>query len=180
MVAPSRKDPGHFFWDGNLHKVLRVVKPANLVEAWCYEDRKIVDLLYSDYRHNAKIAVQSGRAAEIMHVSARSMKRYIAMERIHPPARAYALDGRFGAYPPDATWYDVKSKFWWGEHNLIELHEYLSTVSRGYKRLDGRPSPMSKLATKAEIRAAFNNSTMLYVKGTKGDYVPVFNQPDWK
>lgn len=180
MSTPQRKNPKHFFWDGKLHRVLRINRPVNLVEAWCFDDRQTVTLLFSDYRSRAKIAVQTGAAAKIMHVDIRTMKYYIINKVIHPISASYALDGKFGVAREGAAWNESKIRWWWGEHNLYELHDYLMSMgANGTPRKDGRPKTLQKFPTKAEIHAAFNNSTVLYVKGTDGDYVPVFNQPKW-
>lgn len=147
--------------------VLRINRPANLVEAWCFSDRKGVNLLYTDYRNNAKLAVRTGQAGKIMHRSARAMKGYCLNGVIHLPEISYGLDGEF-----------KPGRRWWGEHNLMELHDYLMTIGYGHPRKDGKITPY-KLPSKAEIRAAFNNSTILYVKGKDGEFVPLFEQPKW-
>ena len=178
MTTLQRKNPKYFFWDGRLHKVLRINRPANLVDAWCFIERRSINLLFTDYRNRAKIAVQTGTAAQIMRVDIRTMKMYIINELIHHPEVSYALDGKFGVAEGTA-WNESKVKWWWGEHNLMELHDYLMTTRRGFPRNDGGPTPLQKTPTKAEIRAAFNNSTILYVKANSGEYVPVFQQPTW-
>lgn len=160
--------PNHFYWNGKLHLLLFTNRPANLVDAWNYSERKRVSILYADYRSNSKPAVQMGVAAKIMNLSARSLREYIAREVIRPPEKSYTLDGEFSA-----------GRWWWGEHNLMELHDFLLTVHHGHVRRDGRITPSQKLPSKAQIRAAFNNNTILYVKGKSGEFVPLFEQPRW-
>ena len=150
----------------------------NLVEAWCFADRKSVSMLFTDYRNRAKVAVLTARAGEIMHRNAQTMRKYVIHGNIRPPEFSYTLDGNFGVASSE-EWSHQKYKRWWGEHNLMELHDYLMTVHRGWPRKDGRPNQQSTTPSKAEIRAAFNNSTLLYVKGTDGEFVPVFQQPNW-
>lgn len=177
-ITPERKNLKYFFWDGHLYKIIRINRPANLVEAWCFSERKSVTMLYSDYKNRAKPAIQSGAAAKIMRVDIRTIKMYVWNGFIHPVEVSYALDGLFGESKSN-TWNESKVKWWWGEHNLMELHDYLMTTRRGFPRKDGGPTPLQHTPSKAEIRAAFNNSTVLYVKGASGEFIPTFEQPKW-
>lgn len=176
-----RKSPRHFFWDNKLHRVLRINRPANLVEVWCFSERKSKSILYTDYRNNAKVAVQTGTAAKILRVSSITLFRYIKKGAIKPPERSYAFDGLFGQAAPDGHIKNISNQnhLWWGEHSLMEAHDAMMEVRRGFKRKDGGPTPLQKIATKAEIHAAFNNSTTLYVKGKDDEFVPLFRQPNW-
>lgn len=175
--TPKRKTPRHFFWDKKLHKVLRINRPANLVEAWCFQDRKSVTLLHTDFRTNAKPAIQTGDAAVLLNTTIRTLKLYIARGDIRTGDHSYALDGKYGA-SESSEYNRAKYKIWWGEHHLMEIHEYLINSSPVFSR-PGRPALRNGLPTKAEIHAYFNNSPVMYVKNNEGEFIPVFNQPKW-
>jgi hypothetical protein len=166
--STQRRKLTHFFWDKRLHKVLRINRPANLVDAWCYEDHKRVAILLSDFRVKAKKAIQSGEAARLMGCSTRTLLRAVQSGSIHVPQRSYGIGYKTEHF---------RTKVWWGEHNLLELHEYLMTVHVGRPRLDGRITPSQKLPTRAEIIAKMNNQTTLYVQSDDGIYVPVYDPP---
>ena len=82
----------YFFWDGLLHKVIRINRPNNLVTAWCYRDHKRVAILYSDYRTSAKPAVTTKKAADIMNITTRSLQRYVDDGAIKHPQTHYPLE----------------------------------------------------------------------------------------
>lgn len=175
---PKRKTLKFFFWDKKLYRTVRIIRPSNLVEAWWFSERKSVTLLYSDFKSHAEVAVQTGTAAEIMQCTPQALMRYVYGGHIHYPEHSYALDGKYGE-AEQKEWYRTKYKYWWGEHNLLELHDYLMTIRRGWPRKDGGPTPLQRTPSKAEIHAIFNNSPTLYVKGIEGDYIPIFRQPTW-
>ena len=157
----------YFFWDQRLHKVIRINRPANLVDAWDYEARKRVSLLYSDFRIKAKKAVSTGEAARIMHCSPKTIFRILDMKAIHPPSSSYPL------HNPDSD----RFKQWWGEHNLLELHDYLMTVHVGRPRKDGLITPSQRYPTRAEIIAKMNDTNTMYIKSDEGTFVPVYDPP---
>jgi len=124
-------------------------------------------MLYSDYRVKAKRAVPLGDASRMMNCSTKTMHRAVESGAIHPPARSYPLDK---ARPE-------RMKTWWGEHHLLELHDYLMTVHVGRPRKDGLITPSQKYATRAEIIAKMSGSNTLYVKSDDGAFVPVYDPP---
>jgi hypothetical protein len=113
-----------------------------------------------------------------MRTTPQVLKKYITDGYVHEPDKSYTFDGKFGE-AEDPAFNRTKYTYWWGEHNLLEVHDYMMTIRRGWHRKDGGPTPLQKTPTKAEIHAVFNNSPELYVKGASGDYIPVFRQPTW-
>ena len=157
----------YFFWDGRLHKVIRINRPANLVDAWCYADHKRVTILYSDYRTKAKPAITTGKACQIMRLTRRTFLKILTEGHIHPPERSYPFDKQ-----------DKELGYsFWSEENLMELHDYLMTVHIGRPRKDGLITPSQRIPTKAEIRAQINGEQTLYIKSEDGAFVPLFEPP---
>lgn len=163
----KRRKLTHFFWDQRLHKVIRINRPANLVDAWDYGARKRVSIFYPDFRIKAKPAVKVSEAARIMRLDIKTIKKAIYEGQIHEPDVSYPLD-------KNALYRTTR---WFGEHNLLELHDYLLTVHIGRPRKDGMVTPSSKLPTRAEIIAKMNNDTTLYIQGDDGSFVPLYDPP---
>jgi hypothetical protein len=86
---------------------------------------------------------------------------------IHEPSRSYPLDKTIPR----------KGKSFWGEHNLLEMHDYLMTVHVGRPRKDGLITPSQRYATRAEIIAKMNGSNTLYIQGDDGQFIPVYDPP---
>ena len=162
--AFERKYLRHFFWNGQLHKVLHVNRPANLVDAWNYAEDKRVTLLYSDYRIHAKAAVRSGRAAQILNMTKRSLLKSWAEGHIEPPPIVpLANSDRYMRL--------------WGEEHIMAAHDYFLSLHRGRPRKDGYVRPSKSLPSKAEVRALLNNTTVFYVKDSDGEFIPVWEPP---
>ena len=65
----KRKKMRFFYYDDKLHKVIRINYPANLVEAWCFSERRRVSLLYTDWKRNAGKAITTGEMCELLNIS---------------------------------------------------------------------------------------------------------------
>lgn len=158
----------YFFWEGQLHRVLKVVRPANLVDAWNFPEHKRVSMLYSDYRMKAKPAFRNGEAAKILNLSTRTLFKLWDEGHIHRPPTSYFLEENDNP---------IKEWLWWAEENLMEAHDYMMTVHRGAPRKDGEVTVWKDLPSKAEIRARINHNETLYIKGSNGEFVPLFEPP---
>lgn len=153
--TPTTKARPYFFWNDRLHRVIRIHRPANLVDAWSYDEGKSVSILYSDFRRKAGRAVTTTEAAEIMHCSRMTIWRAIDDGGIHPPQYGHILDGS-----PE------RPRPWWGEKDLLALQQYLAE-RRGKQ----------DYATKAEIIAKMTGANILYAKDDQGGYIPVYDPP---
>lgn len=157
-----------FYWNGQLHKVLRISYPQNLVDAWCFSDRKSVALLYNDWKRNAQLALRTKQVCTLLNCSRDAVERALESDEIRPPERAYALDGQF----------NYRDRYW-SEKDVLELHDALMQRHIGRPRKDGKITPNQKLPTKAEISAMFRNQETLYAKTMDGTFVPMFDGPKW-
>lgn len=166
---PKRPTLGkYFFLDGRLHKILKKNIPANLMEAWSYEDECVVTILYTDYRKSAKMAVRTRAAAEIINVSKRTLIRAYMGGFINTPPRSYSIKGGNRNWGPR----------WWAIENIIEAHDYFLSVHRGRPRLDGDNLPNQKIPTRAEIIAKMNNQLVLYAKDGER-YIATYTPPQF-
>lgn len=155
-----------FFWEGKIHKVLRINYPANLVEAWRFADETRVTLLYSDWRQNAGKALSQRQASKLIRLTTKTLDNYVIRGMIPPPQRTHALDGAKRGWNK-----------WWSEQDMLALHDYLMSHHFGRTRADGRITPMQHLPSRAEIVAAFNESQAVYVQAEDGTMIPLFKPP---
>jgi hypothetical protein len=166
---PSRKMPKrkHFFWEGKLHKAVRINRPANLVEAYRFEDGKMVTLLYTDYIFNSSKAYRMNEVATLLGISTESLKKYIQRDAIPNIQIGYPVGDPEG-----------KSYRWYSEENVLGMHDVLINTHRGRPRKDGKITPRQDLPTKAELRARLDGTKRLYLE-TEDGLVPLFEQPKW-
>lgn len=156
-----------FFWDKQLHKVLRINRPANLVDAWNFPEKKRVSILYSDFRLHAQRAYTGTEAARLLNMTKRNLYKAWQDGNINAPVKSYPI------HNPTSDRY-IR---WWGEHNIMEAHDFFMTVHYGRPRHDGIIVPRQTLPTKAEIKAKISNSATLYVQTDEGAFVPLWDPP---
>lgn len=160
------KNRAFFFWNGKIHKVLRVNRPQNLVDAWNYIDHEVVTILYTDYRLSAGKALKHSEVAKLIRLRPNTLDGYIRNKKIPEVQRSYSLDGDRDD-PHGWT-------RWWSEADVLGLHDYLMTVHRGAPRKDGKVTPMQHLPTRAEVVAAFNKSERVFIRTEDGAEIPLF------
>lgn len=161
-----------FFWDGKIHKVIRIDKPGNLVDAFRFHDGKVVTILYSDWRRNAGKALKHREVAELIRLKPDTINQYIFDGDIPPPQRTYQIGSNPAQFPRDGGW-----TRWWSEQDVLRLHEYLMSKHRGAPRLDGKITPMQHLPSRAEIVSAFNESQTVFIRTADGIEIPLFKPP---
>lgn len=171
MALPKKKKvprKRYFYWNGEVHKVLRIVYPQNLVEAWNFPQRKSVALLYTDYRRDAGVALQTHDVADLFNVEVKVLKRALQRGDIARPQRTYALDGRFNA-----------RDYRWSEKDILDAHDALLSRHMGRPRRDGKITPNKNLPTRAELIAKLRGEQTLYIQTDDGRMVPVFEAQRW-
>ncbi len=156
-----------FYLDGQLHKVLSVIRGMDLVKCWHYADGKRVGYVWSDVRKRMGPAFTTFQVAEMIGRHHVNIRKYLVSGSIRRPQRAYSLDGR-----------KLPGKHYWSEKDVYELHDFLLTVHRGRPRKDGQITP-GNMPSKAELRAMMRHDTVMYVKQEDGTFVPVWKEVDW-
>jgi hypothetical protein len=134
------------------------------VEAFRFEDRRLITLLYSDFRQNAGKALRHREAAKLIRLTTDTLNQYILDGKIPSPQKTYSLNG-------EATRGWTR---WWSEEDMLRLHDYVISQHRGRPRDDGKITPMQHLPSRAEIIAAFNESQRIYLKTSDGEEIPLF------
>lgn len=157
----------YFYLNSDLHRVLRVIRAEDFVEAWNYREGKTYTYVWSDVRKRMENAFTLVQAGEMINRHRVQIENYILQGKIRTPQRAYSLDGK-----------KVPGKYLMSESDVLELHSYLLTVHRGRPRKDGRITP-SRMPSKAELKALMRHDTMMYVKTASGDFTQVWKEVDW-
>lgn len=173
MANKGRKTKGKrlnvFFLNGKLHRRLRIVRPEDKIETWCYPDQRRVVYTYSDVKKNYKPAFTTREVGEMVNRAPRVVER-MAREQVFDPAppMMYTLSSAMNPYG-----------YRWSEEHIMGLHSYLLTVHRGRPRKDGRTTPSSNLPTARELRAMVRQEQVLYVRTEDGEFVPTWRAPDF-
>lgn len=166
----------HFFIQGKLYKHIRTNKPANITEAWSYDENKLVTMIYVDYFRGYEKAVKTGEAADIINLSRFTLHNICQNGVIKEPYKILKVQAQDrGAIA------DVYHR-WWGLEDLLRVHDAMMERNRGRpkpKLPDGSYPPVTPhptMATRAEITARMKDQIVLYTK-SGDEYVPTFAPP---
>lgn len=163
----NSRDLKYFYLNGNLYKILRVVRPEDFVECWNYTEHKRQGLVWSDVRKRAERAYTMGEVTKMLCRTRVTLENAILDGRIPAPQRIYSLD------------LDKKpGKYMFSESDIFGVHDYLLTVHIGRPRKDGQITP-GKMPTRGELRAMLRHDTVMYVKNDDGEFVPIWKEVDW-
>lgn len=163
----AKKPLRYFYINGELHRVIRVIRPADLVEAWNYPQGKRAGYVWSDVRKKMERAFTLMQVSKMIGRNRVQIELYILEGKIKAPQRAYSLDGE-----------KKPGKYLFSESDVLDLHDYLLTVHRGRPRADGRITP-GPMPTKAELRAMMKHDMVTYIKTDDNQFRPIWKEVDW-
>lgn len=158
-VKPAKKI---CFVNGDLIRLDRSVKSANITYFFNITQGKPQTMLYTDFKKYRKRAYSVASSAKILNRGTAQLHRYVQQGLIKPPTGSM-LGGeqRFGV------------NAYYSEDDLFEIREAMTTVHRGKPRLDGGVTP-SRVLTENELRARIGDALMLYTRTKDGRYVPTW------
>lgn len=163
----NRNRVRYFYLNGKLHKVLRIIRPADLMECWSFQDRKTVTYIWSDARKKMTSAFPLAQVAKMLGRNRVTLELFITNEIIPTPQRIYTLDGTFRP-----------GKYLLSEDDVMGLHDYLLTVHTGRPRKDGRITPRP-MPSKAELRAMMRHDVVQGVMSSDGKFIPTWKETEW-
>ena len=162
-----REKPRYFFVNKELHKILRVNRPEDLVYSWNYPQGKRVAYVWSETQKTMQRAFSVTQVAKFFGRNPIVIKQYILDGEIKKIQKTYSIDERRSP-----------GKYFFSEDDVRMLHSYLSSKNLGRPRKDGQ-LVQYPLPSKAELEAMIRQDTVLYVKDKAGEFSPVWKQPDW-
>lgn len=157
----------YFFINQDLHKVLRVVRPQDFMEAWNFREGKRTGYIWSDVRKRMENAFTMQQVGQMVGRTRVQIENYILEGKIKTPQRIYTLDER-----------KKPGKYLFSETDVLALHDYLLTVHIGRPRKDGKITP-GKMPTRAELRAMLKHNIITYVKTDDNEFKPIWKEIDW-
>ena len=164
---PIRKKPKYFFINDELHKVLRVNRPEDLVYSWNYPMGRRVAYVWSSTQKTMQHAFSVSQVAKFFGRHPTVIKQYILDGEIPSVQKTYTLDER-----------KSPGKYFFSEDDVRNLYDYLITKNLGRPRKDGM-LVQYPLPSRSELEAMIRQDAILYVKDKTGEFAPVWKQPDW-
>jgi hypothetical protein len=171
MDRKARRDSAarlrYFYLNNKLHKVLRRSRAEDLIIAWDYQLGKRVAYSLADVNKNKQYAYSIKEVCQLIGKHEDTIKWHLYRGDIRFPQRIYSLNGN-----------KTPGKYFWSQDDIRDMHDFFKTVHRGRPRIDGGITP-GDMPSRAELEAMMNKENILYVKNNNGEFIPVWNQPEW-
>lgn len=161
----------YFFVDGKLYKTIRNDRPADLCRAWSYEDKRVVDFVLSDVRRQSQQAFDTAEVAKLLNRTKQNIFLHLRAGAINQPYKIGVQD----TGDPKIEF----GQFKWSEDDVLALHAHYLTVGSGRPRKDGVIYSAARIPSRLELVAMMKQNKMYYVQDAHGNFVPIFDQPDW-
>lgn len=152
----------YLYLNGELHKVLHINRPEDIITLWSYPSEKRVGYTYSDVKKRMEKAFTTTEAAAMLQRHKMTLQRAIDAGEIEPPQFTYGL-----------TEQRKKFQYMWNEKDIMAMHAVLASKHNGKPRKDGLITPQ-KLPTVRELRAMIRHNAIFYVKTDEG-FVPTWD-----
>lgn len=156
----------YFFLNDKLHRKLHIDRASDVITAWSYPDKKRVGYTYSDVLRRYARAITTTEVSQMINRKSETILEAVKNGDIESPQRAYSIET---GYP---------KAYLWREQDVMNLHDYLSTVHKGRPRLDKLITPQA-MPTKRELRALIHQQEIFYVKNNDGEFVPTWQAKDF-
>jgi len=153
-----------FFLEDELHKVLKVNRPADLVYTWNYPKIAQVTYLWSQIQRIHKPAFTTAQVAEMLNRSVETVTKYYKSGIVKRPYQIYNIETGYRDRK--------RHKVYWHPDDVLDLHQVMCepTPLRGTKY--GRAG--IALPTRAEVVAMMYHGTVFYVKDKDGEFRPTW------
>jgi hypothetical protein len=152
----------YLYLNGDLHRVLHINRPADIITMWSYSQHKRVGYTYSDVKARMEKAFTTTEVCKMLNRTKVTVENAILNGDIEAPQYTYGL-----------TETKKKYQYLWHEKDIMALHEVLSNRHVGKPRKDGLINPRS-LPTAREVKAMIRHDAILYVKTDDGRFVPTW------
>lgn len=168
--SPSAKK--YFYVDGVLYRTIRADRANDIIRAWSYAENKVVGFVWSDVKRNMQQAFNTAEVCKLLNRTKKNLFEHLAAGAINPPFKIgkQASDEKknlqFGLYK-------------WSEDDVLAMHEHYLSVGSGRPRKDGVTSAAVRIPTRMELIAMMKQNRMIYIQSADGNFVPIFDNPEW-
>lgn len=156
----------YFYIDGLLYRTIVANRAADIIRAWDYENKRVVAFVWSDAKRTMQQAFDTAEVAKLLNRSKKSVLDYVTAGAINAPTKIGEQANGFGHYK-------------WSEDDVLALHGHYLTVGAGRPRKDGIINSAVRLPSRMELVAMMKQNRMMYIQDADGNFVPIFDNPDW-
>jgi hypothetical protein len=167
--SPAAKK--YFYIDSKLYRIIASDRANDLLRCWSYMDARVVDFIWSDAKRHMQQAFNTVEVCKLLNRTKKNIFEHLAAGAINPPYKIGVQQKQekmkeFGQYK-------------WSEDDVLAMHEHYLTVGVGRPRKDGIIRAAPRLPTRMELIAMMKQNRMVYIQNASGNFVPIFDVPDW-
>lgn len=167
--SPAAKK--YFYIDGKLYRQVKADRGNDLLRAWSYMDNCVVDFIWSDAKRHMQQAFNTVEVCKLINRTKKNIFEHLAAGAINPPFK-------IGVQKTTSRGTEF-GQFKWSEDDVLALHEHYLTVGAGRPRKDGMLSAAVRIPTRLELIAMMKQNRVVYIQDDSGNFVPIFDSPDW-
>ena len=161
-IAGRAKRRRKKFINGELHEIVHINIPADVVTTFNFSEQKIIRYPYRAIKPLMKKAYMIGEVAEMVNRHKDRIRCAIREGGVPQPQRA----GENG-------------KKYFRDDEVLNIQYYFANVHFGRPRKDGRITPKRNSVTKEEVDAKLGHREILYVQNDNGEFIPVWRTMDF-
>lgn len=170
LLKRSAQQKRYFYLDGKLYRTLAANRSNDIIRAWCYPDKTICTFVLSSIKRAMQQAFDTREVCVLLNRTKQNIFLHLKRGAINPPYKIGVQNQpkqkEFGLYK-------------WSEDDVLALHEHYLTVGSGRPRKDGILFSAVRIPSRLELVAMMKQNKMYYVQDESGNFVPIFDQPDW-
>jgi hypothetical protein len=167
LLERTKNQKSYFFLEGRLYKLLREIRPTDMLVAQDMETKKVCHFILSDAKRKMKNAYDTIEVARMLNRTRSVIQTHVLNGAINPPIMIHTKGKNMYGHP-----FGTRK---WSEEDVIALHEHLLTVGAGRPRKDGILYPGTRLPSRKELIAMLRNTPMFYMRTASGEFVPVWS-----
>lgn len=171
FLKRSAAAKSYFYVDGKLYRVIKSDRPNDLMRAWSYSDNCLVNFVWSDVKRKMQQAFNTSEVARLLNRTKKNIFEHLHAGAINPPYK-------IGVQKSETKIHEF-GQYKWSEDDVLALHEHYLTVGAGRPRKDGMLTAAVRIPTRLELIAMMKQNQMVYIKNSSGEFVPIFDTPDW-
>ena len=159
----------YFYLDGDLYKILQLVKASDYLTAWNYHKNGMEEFILSDVKRRAEPGFRADAVGEMVNRTGITVRDVYQEGHIPRPKKTYPLgDGKFTPL--------LYSAVVWSKEDVYRLHDHLMEKHKIKERTEKSTGVSGRrdIPTRAELRAVLEHGTVYYVEDSDGKMVKVW------
>lgn len=161
-VLKTPKSRRRIFINGELHHIIYINVPGDIVTTFNYVQDKIIKYPYRHTKKHSQKAYLINEVGKIVNRHPDRIRAGIREGKLKKPQRA-----------------GPRGKYYFNDEDILDIQDYFANIHFGRPRRDGIVKPLKRTVTKEEVDAKLGRRDVLYVQNDDGDFIPVWRTADF-